>query len=67
MDKFTAEIIKNQMVGHVATTPNSPVLLTIFEIYYYRTRKSDGTMYEWDDCFIVFIEALLDALNVKDK
>jgi len=63
MDKLTAEIIKNQMIGqtdgHMAAIPNNPILFSIFEVY-----KGD-ILATRDFVFKEFISELNEALNKK--
>ena len=55
MDKLTAEIIKNQMIGqtggHMANIPNSPVVFSMFEVFYNIARTEAGGTYDWNDAF----------------
>ena len=71
MDKFTAEIIKNQMIGetagHMASIPNSPVVFSMFNTFYQMSRTEAGGMYDWNDAFKVFISELNEALNKEGK
>lgn len=67
MDKLTAEIIKNQMIGqtagHMANIPNSPVVFSMFEVFYNIVRTKAGGTYDWNDAFKVFISELNEALK----
>lgn len=69
MDRLTAEIIKNQMIGqtsgHMASIPNSPVVFSMFEVFYNISRDDNGKMYERDDAFKKFIEELNATLKEK--
>jgi len=66
MEKLTAEIIKEQMIGqtsgHLAHIPNSPIIFSMFEVYYklQDDRKSD------DDTFINFLEEITMALKEQN-
>lgn len=67
MEKLTAEIIKNQMIGqtsgHMANIPNSPVVFSMFEVFYNTLRTKSGGTYDWNDAFKVFISELNEALK----
>lgn len=67
MDKLTAEIIKNQMIGqtagHMSNIPNSPVVFSMFEVFYNIARTKEGGTYDWNDAFKVFISELNEALK----
>jgi len=63
MEKLTAEIIKDQMIGqtagHMAHIPNSPIIFSIFEVYY----KLHGGGGSDDETFINFLDEMLQALK----
>lgn len=65
MDKLTAEIIKEQMIGetagHMASIPNNPILFSIFNAYKIMSPNEIG--YNNDDIFKYFISELNEALQ----
>ena len=69
MDRLTAEIIKNQMIGqtagHMADIPNSPVVFSMFEVFCNISRTKSGGMYSREDAFKLFISELNSALQEK--
>lgn len=64
MDKLTAIIIKEQMIGetsgHMAFIPNSPVLFSIYQVYQQNVSLPSG---EDDSEFISFLKDLVQALE----
>ena len=62
MDKLTAEIIKNQMIGetsgHMANIPNNPILFSLYKVYFEQSKNSN-----YNIAFVEFIEELGKALK----
>jgi hypothetical protein len=68
MERLTAEIIKNQMIGqtagHMASIPNNPILFSMFEVFCNVSMQKKDTNYTLDEAFKKFIEELNDALDI---
>jgi len=66
MDKLTAEIIQNQMIGqtsgHMAAIPNTPILYSLFETYCQSIGISNNN---FNENFKTFISDLNEALQKK--
>lgn len=68
MEKLTAEIIKEQLIGetfgHMATIPNNPLFYTLFCVYL-RQKGSDIYNYKHleEDLFANFLEEIALALK----
>lgn len=71
MEKLTAEIIKEQLIGetsgHMANIPNSPLFYSLFSVYL-RQKGSDIYNYKHakEDMFAEFLEEVAIALR-KEK
>ena len=65
MDKLTAKIIQEQMIGqtngHMAAIPNNPIMFSMFEVY------CDGTLADRDWMFAEFLKEISEALKEKEK
>ena len=71
MDKLTAEIIKEQLVGetsgHMDNIPNNPLFYSLFSVYL-KQKGSDIYNYkhQTEDMFAGFLEEVALALRKKD-
>ena len=68
MEKLTAEIIKDQLIGetsgHMANIPNNPLFYSMFSVYL-RENKSDIYNYKHNekDLFAEFLKEIAEALS----
>lgn len=63
MEKLTAELIRESMIGstsgHMASIPNSPIIFGLFSVY----ERQSGKHYE--EAFVSMLEEMVEALGDK--
>ena len=62
MEKLTAEIIKDQMIGEtngqMASVPNNPIIFSMFSTYNYNCGNGD-----WNGNFTKFLKDIVNAID----
>jgi hypothetical protein len=63
MEKLTAEIIKDQLIGetngHMATVPNNPIIFSLYSVWY----AQNGQNKNWNDAFASFLKEVAQGLE----